>query len=50
MVSRLPTRDGREMQEKKVSDIKGMLTATNKAHSEFGNNYVNWKVKEENTK
>ena len=32
------------MKDKKVEDIKNMLTATNKAHSEFGSEYFDWKT------
>jgi nucleoside diphosphate kinase len=50
MVSRLPTVSAKDDQQKKVEDIKGMLTATNKAHSEFGEQYMSWKTSEEQTK
>lgn len=47
MASRLPTRSAKDKQEKKVGQIKDMLKATNKAHSEFGQQYFDWKVSEE---
>jgi len=49
MLARLPTRAAQETKESKVDDLKGMLTKTDRAHSEFKDQYFDWKVSEEQT-
>lgn len=47
LIKRLPTKEAKELEEKKVADIEDHLTREDTAHHEFGDEYFNWKIEEE---
>jgi len=47
MLRRLPTKEAKEMKEKKRDDIKDIINDKDRAYAEFHENYVDWRTSED---